>query len=100
MTNEPMRAHTATRHVRTLVIEAVEAAAEMISRPAVAAKWNEPSALDGMTVGALSAHLVRAAGATIAYLDRTPADDTPTDELLTPISYFPRCTRLTDPRAD
>lgn len=88
MTNEPIRSHTGTRHVRSLVIEAVEAAAELISRPAVAVKWDEPSALDGMTVGALTAHLVRAAGATIAYLDRTPANDTPTGELLTPISYF------------
>ena len=74
--------------VRQLVVEAVEASAELMSQPQVAAAWDEPSALQGMTVGALSAHLVRAAGATIAYLDRTPPDRTPDQELLTSVTYF------------
>ncbi|MFW2335033.1 maleylpyruvate isomerase N-terminal domain-containing protein [Ilumatobacter sp.] len=74
--------------MRALVIEAVDAAADLMSRPSVAAGWDEPSALAGMTVGGLSAHLVRAAGATLAYLDRTPPDAEPTDDLLTPITYF------------
>ncbi|MGI9596022.1 MAG: maleylpyruvate isomerase N-terminal domain-containing protein [Acidimicrobiales bacterium] len=74
--------------VRGLVVEAVEAAAELMSRPVVATKWEEPSALEGMTVGALSAHLVRAAGATIAYLDRTDPAATPEAEMLTAITYF------------
>lgn len=74
--------------VRGIVVDAVEAAAELMARPSVAGKWDEPSALEGMTVGALSAHLVRAAGATIAYLDRTPTDRQPDGELLTPITYF------------
>ena len=74
--------------VRGLVVEAVEAAAELMSRPVVGERWDEPSALDGMTVGSLSAHLVRAAGATLAYLDRTDPATTPDDELLTPITYF------------
>jgi len=75
-------------YVRGLVVEAVEAAAELMSRPVVGEKWDEPSALDGMTVGSLSAHLVRAAGATLAYLDRTDPATGPDDELLTPITYF------------
>lgn len=74
--------------IRSLVIEAVEAAAVVIADAATANRWEEPSSLEGMTVGALSAHLVRAAGATIAYLDRTPADRRPHDELLTPVTYF------------
>ena len=41
-----------------------------------------------MTVGGLAAHLVRAAGATVAYLDRTPVDAQPEDDLLTPVTYF------------
>ena len=49
-------------YVRGLVVEAVEAAAELMSRPVVGEKWDEPSALDGMTVGSLSAHLVRPLG--------------------------------------
>ena len=41
-----------------------------------------------MTVGALCAHLVRAAGSVLAYLDRTDPDARPTGELLTPVTYF------------
>ena len=74
--------------VRSLVVEAVEAAEELMSRPSIGTAWNTPSALEGMTVGSLAAHLVRAAGATIAYLDRTPVDSQPEDDLLTPVTYF------------
>ena len=74
--------------VRSLVVEAVEAAAELMSRPSVGVAWDTPSALEGMTVGSLAAHLVRAAGATIAYLDRTPIDSQPEGDLLTPVTYF------------
>jgi hypothetical protein len=74
--------------VRELVIEAVEAAAELMAADEVAARWDEPSALEGMTVGALSAHLVRAAGAVLAYLDRTDPTRRPEGELLTPVTYF------------
>jgi hypothetical protein len=74
--------------VRGLVIEAVDAAAALMAGDDVAARWDEPSALAGMTVGALSAHLVRAAGAALAYLDRTPPDRRPEGELLTPVTYF------------
>ena len=49
----------------------------------------------GYTIGArghdrrrLAAHLVRAAGATVAYLDRTPFDAQPEGDLLTPVTYF------------
>ena len=74
--------------VRSLVVEAVEAAAELMSRPSVGLAWDKPSALKGMTVGSLAAHLVRAAGATVAYLDRTPVDAQPEGDLLTPVTYF------------
>jgi hypothetical protein len=77
-----------SRRVRGLVIEAVDAAAALIGREEVAARWEEPSALEGMTVGALCAHLVRAAGATLAYLDRTDPDARPDGPLLTPVTYF------------
>ena len=59
------------------MVEAVEAAAGLMARPSVGAAWDRPSALTGMTVGGLAAHLVRAAGATLAYLDRTSADTEP-----------------------
>jgi len=74
--------------IRELTVEAVNAAAEMVARPTVAQRWSEPSALDGMTVGALAAHTLRAAGSVIAYLDRTDPDTKPDGELLTPITYF------------
>ena len=74
--------------VRGLVVEAVDAAAALIASADVAARWDEPSALSGMTVGALTAHLVRAAGATLAYLDRTDPTTRPDGPLLTPVSYF------------
>ncbi len=74
--------------IRALVVEAVAASAELMARPAVAEQWAQPSALEGMSVGALAAHLVRAAGSTVAYLDRTPVAAQPTDVLLTPITYF------------
>lgn len=77
-------------HPRALAIEATEAAATLLASPNVAERWHDPSALDGMTVGALSAHLVRAAGAVIAYLDRTDPEARPATQadLLTPITYF------------
>src|SRR5262245_26481754 len=74
--------------VRGLVVEAVEVAAALIARDAVAQRWDDPSALMGMTVGALAAHLVRAAGATLAYLDRTDPAARPDGALLTPVTYF------------
>jgi hypothetical protein len=77
-----------SRRVRALVVDAVDAATELIGRAVVAARWDEPSALAGMTVGALCAHLVRAAGATLAYLDRTPPSAEPTAALLAPVTYF------------
>ena len=77
-----------SRHVRGLVIEAVEAAAVLLARDEVAARWDEPSVLAGMTVGALCAHLVRAAGAVLAYLDRTDPAARADGVLLTPVTYF------------
>jgi hypothetical protein len=79
---------TGSRRVRELVVEAVDAAATLIASDEVVARWDAPSALTGMTVGALSAHLVRAAGAAIAYLDRTEPSARPEGELLTPVTYF------------
>lgn len=73
---------------RSLVVEAMNEVTKLMAAPTTADQWDQPSALDGMTVGALCAHVVRAAGATIAYLDRTPPDQRPDTELLTPVTYF------------
>jgi hypothetical protein len=77
-----------SQRVRLLVVEAVDAAAGLIGSETVGARWAEPSALAGMTVGALCAHLVRAAGSVLAYLDRTDPGAEPPDALLTPVTYF------------
>ena len=74
--------------VRSLVIDAVAEAAKLIASEEIMSAWHRPSLLEGMTVGALSAHLVRAAGSVLAYLDRTDPAAEPDDELLTPVTYF------------
>lgn len=79
---------TESERVRALTVEAVAAAADLVADPVVGDRWSEPSALAGMTVGALAAHTLRAAGATIAYLDRTDPDAQPDGELLSPVTYF------------
>ncbi len=95
-----------SERVRGLAVAAVEDAADLLARPSVEQRWSEPSALDGMTVGGLAAHLVRAAGATLAYLDRTDPTATPTDSVLSPVTYFhaaldaPIHTRIKEVSAD
>ncbi|MGH3443436.1 MAG: maleylpyruvate isomerase N-terminal domain-containing protein [Nitriliruptorales bacterium] len=58
-----------------------KAAQRLIEHDAVAARWDEPSALEGYTVGGLAGHLARAALTVERYLeapepppDREPAD--------------------------
>lgn len=74
--------------IRNMVIDAATVAAALVTSAPVRNRWNDPSSLAGMTVGALAAHLVRATGATLAYLDRTDVNTEPEGELLTPVSYF------------
>ena len=70
--------------VRSLVVRAAETAALLIADPAVRDRWSMPSALAGLDVGALAAHLVRATGATLAYLDRGTGEG----PLLDAVGYF------------
>jgi hypothetical protein len=74
--------------IRSMVIESAAIAADLVESAAVVSAWDTPSALDGMTVGALAAHLVRATGATLAYLDRTDPETRADGELLTKVAYF------------
>lgn len=74
--------------IRQVIAGAAQIAADLVASDEVAQAWSEPSALQGMTVGALAAHLVRATGATLAYLDRTDPTAVPTDDLLTKTTYF------------
>ncbi len=73
-----------SEQIRRLTIEVFDLAATAVADPAVAEAWDRPSSLEAMTVGSLTAHLVRAAGALLAYVDR-PA---PPGELLDAPGYF------------
>ena len=86
MSNEAKQSES--ERVRQMVVEAARHAADLVGTPEVAERWDQPSALDGMTVGALAAHLIRATGAVLAYLDRSDPNEQPEGELLTPSTYF------------
>jgi hypothetical protein len=46
--------------VRAAYLEAATVATDLVANPEVARRWNEPGASQGMTVGAIAAHLVEA----------------------------------------
>lgn len=64
--------------------QAVDVAGPVLSSPQLTARWDETSALEGMTVGDLAAHLVRAVTNVVAYLAR-PA---PTGDPISPAAYY------------
>src|ERR1700678_3838130 len=47
--------------IREAFIEAATIAVPVVTSPGVVARWQEPSRIAGMTVGALACHLVRGA---------------------------------------
>lgn len=49
-------------------LHAAERAEMVVSQPEVAERWNEPSALDGHTIGSLAAHLARSVFTVQRYL--------------------------------
>jgi hypothetical protein len=57
----------------TMYLDAAQAAVALIAAPQVAARWDEPSALAEMTVGALAAHLARQITMVPAVLGEPPA---------------------------
>jgi hypothetical protein len=61
--------------VRATFLDTGRLAADLLARPEVAARWDEPSALAEFSVRGLAGHLVRAAGSTEAYLDRDEPSD-------------------------
>jgi hypothetical protein len=58
-------------------LAAAAAAAELVSRPAVAQRWTDPSALASMSVGALAGHLARQIFNVEALLAQGACDDPP-----------------------
>lgn len=71
---------------RAVFLAAAEAAHSVMSHPAVAEHWNDPSALARMSVGAVAGHLGRAVFTVFEYLDApTPSSSART---LLPSDYL------------
>ena len=62
-------------------LAAAESVRPLIAAPQVAAAWDEPSALAGMTVGSLTAHLVYAVASIDAHSDRPVPETEPIDTI-------------------
>ena len=73
--------------VREAFLDAAGAARTMLARPVLAARWDEPSALPQMNVGALAGHLARTTLVVIQYLDEPQPSGEP---LATAAEYFLR----------
>lgn len=79
---------------RGAFLEAAPAVRSVLSHPAVAERWEEPSALAHLTVGALAGHLVRAVTTVQDYLAAGVHSEGP---LLDPAGYFLSIDELTGP---
>ncbi len=64
---------------RDTFLAAGSAVVDLLRHPAVTDRWNEPSALDRMTVGALAGHLSRSILQVEYYLDAPVSDLAPID---------------------
>ena len=82
--------------VRSSYLETARQAANLVADETVAAQWDEPGALDGMSVGATAAHLVSSGiGMVRACID---ADEPPGTRALAPDRFFAGVS--TDPDAE
>lgn len=82
---------TGSELVRESFLATAAEARGVIASRSTGAKWHEPSALDGLAVGALAGHLSRSVFVTIGYLDASDPDvGGDTTELLTADQYFER----------
>jgi hypothetical protein len=68
--------------------EAGECSAELIEHPETAGRWEEPSALQGMTVGGLAAHLLNGVRSIDRLLDGPEPADAPVVGLGEFVAYF------------
>jgi uncharacterized protein (TIGR03083 family) len=67
-----------------LFLAAAQTMVEALANPTIAQRWEEPSALEGYTIGGLAAHTARSIRTVLIYLDG-PAPDDPG---ITPADYF------------
>ena len=80
-----MRLEAKRASIPTLFLEMGDDAGRLLDEAAVEQRWTEQSALEGMTVGALAAHLGRAFTTTWLYLQADPCGY---DEEFDASSYF------------
>src|SRR5919206_4844451 len=78
---------------RALFLEAVQAVDPLFASPALAARWDERSALRHWPVRGLAGHLLRATGSVEAYLDRP---EPPAERLITAERYYGTVVAETD----
>jgi hypothetical protein len=82
---------TGSELVRDAFLATAAEARGVIASRSAAAEWNEPSAVENLTVGALAGHLARAAFVVVGYLDASDPDPGgDAAELLTADQYFER----------
>jgi hypothetical protein len=79
---------------RSIFLESAGRARSLLADPVVAARWEEPSALEAMTVGALAGHLLRAVTAVAGYLAEPPAGF---EGLIDPCGYLMSIEGLSTP---
>lgn len=80
-----MRLEAKRASVPTLFLELGDAVTELLAHPDVAKRWDEDSSLDGMTIGALAAHLGRAFTTAWFYMQ---ADPCPAEDDIDASAYF------------
>lgn len=78
--------------IRRAFLDASEVSRDVLAREEVHEAWDRPSALAGMSVGALAGHLVRATGSVLRYLDRPEPTGTP----IGPAEYYVRALETFD----
>jgi len=80
-----MRLESKRASIPTLFLEMGDTVGDLLRDPGIEAQWNQPSALEHMTVGALAAHLGRAFTTAWLYLQ---ADECTIDEDIDASQYF------------
>lgn len=82
-----MRLESKRASIPTLFLEMGQTVATLLDNPEIDARWAQPSSLEGMTIGALTAHLGRAFTTAWLYLQ---ADECTVHEDVDASSYFYR----------
>lgn len=71
--------------IRATYLRAAEHVVQVISQPTIGERWHQPSALEQMSIGDLTAHLCRSIQLVAAFLD---ADEPDAGDPITPQAYF------------